>query len=196
MKFILPLQAVINAQHCTATNDIRYYLEGFHVTKSAIQATNGHYLYQAKFKEIEYPDYLPEWRCDFELPDSMIIKMKQTIKSPVKKLGCQFVTFEIEESKVIATTIDGFGRPVGVFLGEVVDGRFPDAERVIPSGEQEPYSQIGFNSAYLKKVYQVSEGKLSSVKLKTYGENKAAVFEILSLSEHYEAVFVLMPIRL
>ncbi|AUR98053.1 hypothetical protein NVP1246O_46 [Vibrio phage 1.246.O._10N.261.54.E10] len=196
MKFILPLQAVINAQHCVATREIRYYLEGFHVTKTAVESTNGHYLYQAKLKDIEYPDYLPDWRNNFELPDSMIIKMKQIIKKPIKKTGCQFVTFEIEESKVIATTIDQLGRPIGVFLGEVVDGRFPDAERVIPKGEQESHVQIGFNSAYLKKVHQVSDGQFASVKLKTYGENSAAVFEIMSLNEHYSAVFVLMPIRL
>ena len=196
MKFILPIQAVINAQHCVASCDVRYYLEGFHVTKQSVQATNGHYLYQAKLKEIEYPDYLPEWRCDFELPESMIIKMKQIIKKPIKKSGCEFVVFEVEESKVIATTIDMFGKSIGVFLGEVVDGRFPDAERVRPKGKQKPCSQIGFNSAYLKKVDQVSDGAYSSVKLKTYGEHKPAVFEILPLNEHYNAVFVLMPIRL
>ena len=196
MKFILPMQAVINAQHCTATNDIRYYLEGFHVTKQAVQATNGHYLYQAKLKEIEYPDYLPDWRNDFELPDAMIIRMKQPIKKPIKKSGCQFVTFEVEESKVIATTIDQFGKSIGVFLGEVIDGRFPDAERVIPKGEQESHVQIGFNSAYLKKVHQVSDGQFASVKLKTYGENSAAVFEIIGFNEHYEGLFVLMPILL
>lgn len=196
MKFILPLQAVINAQHCVATSDIRYYLEGFHVTKTAIESTNGHYLYQAKLKEIEYPDYLPDWRDSFELPDSMIIKMKQAIKAPIKRAGCQFVTFEVEGLKVIATTIDMFGQPIGVYLGEVVDRRFPGTEKVIPKGNPEPYAQIGFNSAYLKKVDQVSEGKFSSVKLKTYGENKAAVFEILSLNEYYTSLFVLMPIRL
>jgi DNA polymerase III sliding clamp (beta) subunit (PCNA family) len=196
MKFILPLQAVINAQHCVATNDIRHYLEGFHVTKTAIESTNGHYLYQAKLKGIKYPDYLPDWRDSFELPDSMIINMKQTIKAPIKKSGCQFVTFEVEDSKVIATTIDMFGKPIGAYLGEVVDGRFPDTERVIPKGDPEPCAQIGFNSAYLKKVDQVSEGKFSSVKLKTYGEHKAAIFEIMSINDHYSSIFVLMPIRL
>lgn len=196
MKFILPINAVINAQKCVATQDPRFYLEGFHITKKAIEATNGHCLYQAIFKDFEYPDFLPDWRSSFELPDSMIVRMKQHIKKPAKKNGCDFVIFEVEESKVIATTINQFGEPVGVYLGEVVDGRFPDCERVIPTGDPECHKQIGFNSAYLKRLDQVSDSKYSSVKLKSYGETKAAVFEIIGLDQYYSAIFVIMPIRL
>lgn len=196
MKFILPLKAVINAQSCVSKGDIRYYLDGFHVTKSAVESTNGHYMYQAKMKNFEYPDYLPDWKSSFDLPESMIINMKQSIKKPIKMTGCEFVIFEVNESEVIAKTINQHGGTIGVYLGEVVEGKFPDTSKVIPSGEPEPYSQIGFNSSYLKKVDQVSDGKFSSVKLKTYGENKAAVFEIMSHSDHYDAIFVLMPIRL
>lgn len=197
MKFILPIKAVVNAQKCIANRDVRYYLNGFHVTKNTVEATNGHYLYQAKIKSFEYPDYLPDWKSSFELPESMIIKMKQPIKHPVKKLGCEFVIFEVAESKVIVTTIDQYGNDIGVYLGEVVDGRFPDIERVIPKGDPECHSYVGFNAEYLKKIYEVSSGRFKSVKMKSFGENKAAIFEIIdSVNMHFDAIFVLMPIRL
>lgn len=197
MRFILPLTAVLNASKCVSKGDPRYYLEGFHVTKKAVEATNGHYLYRAAFKDFSYPDYLPEWRLDFDLPDSMIIKMKQQIKKPAVKSGCEFVVFEIDGSEVIATTIDQFGGKIGCFLGAVVDAGFPDADKVIPSGEVKQNEPVGFNSSYLKKLNEVSEGRTGSVKMTTYGKDKPALFEITGgFNQYYDAVFVLMPIRI
>lgn len=197
MKFALPINAVINAQKCTAKKDTRYYLEGFHVSKEAISATNGHYLYSAKFKSFEYPESITENHKLDELPDSMIIKMKQPIKKPAAKRGCEFVVFEVTDSKVVATTIDQFGSEIGCFLGLVVDGRFPDVSKVIPSEkEKEDFDLIGFNADYLKKLQEVCEGSFKSVMMKCHRQNKAAVFEISTLSTHYEPIFVLMPIRI
>lgn len=196
MKFILPIKAVINAQKCIANRDVRFYLEGFHVTKQTVEATNGHYLYQATMKQFEYPSYICEMDIDNQLPESMIIKMKQPIKQPAKRLGCEFVIFDVEDSKVIATTVDQYGLDVGVFLGEVVEGRFPDCEKVIPKGEVECHSQVGFNANYLKKLSEIT-GYTGHVKMQSYGEQKAAVFTVLDhVNMHFDAVFVVMPIRL
>lgn len=196
MKFILPTQAVLNAMKCTATNDPRYYLEGIHVTKSSVEATNGHYLYQAKLKELKIPDAIKDLGYDFEMPDSIIIRMKQKIAKPVKKSGCEFMLFEINGCDVVVTPLNQFGQKMACYLGEIIEGRFPDCDRVIPTGEKEDFECVGFNSAYLKKLDEVSDGRYGSVKLKLFGENKVAIFEIMSHSEHYEALFVLMPIRL
>lgn len=196
MKFILPTQAVLNAMKCTATADVRYYLDGIHVTKDSVEATNGHFLYQAKLKDCKIPEAIEELGYDFEMPDSMIIRMKQKIAKPVKRSGCQFILFEVNGGEVIATPLSQHGQKMACYLGEIVDGKFPDCDRVIPSGEKEDFECVGFNSAYLKKIDEISDGKYGSVKLKLFGENKAAIFEIMSHSEHYEAIFVLMPIRL
>lgn len=196
MKFILPTQAVLNAMKCTATADVRYYLEGIHITKDSVEATNGHYLYQVKLKEFEVPDAIKELGYEFEMPESMIVRMKQKIAKPAKRSGCQFILFDVNGDEVVVTPLNQFGQKMACYLGEAVEGRFPDCNRVIPTGEKEDFECVGFNSAYLKKLDEVSDGKYGSVKLKLFGENKAAIFEIMSHSEHYNALFVLMPIRL
>lgn len=198
MKFILPINAVTNAQKCVAKYEVRYYLEGFHVTKKAVEATNGHYAYRAKLKEFALPEYLANHAEGCELPESMIIKMKQPIKKPAKSSGCEFVFFDVQDSKVIATTIDQFGGEAGCFLGSVIDGKFPDVEGlVIQTGEPENHSQVGYNADYLKKLSEVCDTEFKSVKLQSYGEDKASVFEIINpINMFYDAIFVLMPIRL
>ena len=197
MKFALPIGSVINAQKCTAKNDIRFYLNGFHVTKDGISATNGHYIYHAKLKDFEYPERITENHDIGEMPVSIIIKMKQPIKKPTAKSGCDFVIFDVTDTKVIATTVNQFGGEIGCFLGETIDGRFPDINKVIPSGdEKEDFASISFNADYLKKLSDVSDGRFKAVTMKCYGQKKAVLFEISSSSAHYEPIFVLMPIRI
>lgn len=196
MQLILPANAVLNAQKCVAINDVRYYLGGIHVTKVAIEATNGHYMYQAKLKDFKYPDEILESYSPDELPESLIIKMVQPIKKPAVKAGCEFIVFDIDGEKVIATTIDHLGSPLGVYLGEVVDYRFPDTERLIPSGKSEPHDFVGFNSLYLKKVHDIADGRFKSVKMTAYGEDKPVKFEVISNSQYYDSMLVVMPIRL
>jgi DNA polymerase III subunit beta len=196
MKFILPIDAFLNASKCVEINDPRYYLEGVHVTKNTIEATNGHYLYQAKIKEFEYPDCIKEMSLDSINPESMIIKMIQPVKKPAKTQGCEFIIFDVNENKVIATTVNQFGRELAVYLGEVIEGIFPDARRVIPSGGGESTPLIGLNAGYLKKLSEVCGGRFKSVKMNTFGDNKPVMFEVIDYDKHYSATFTLMPIRL
>jgi len=197
MKFALPIKAVTNAQKCQAKDDARYYLNGFHVTSNTVEASNGHFLYQAKIKQFEYPSYICDMNINNQPPETMIIKMKQQIRQPLKKLGCEFVVFEVVDSKVIATTIDHYGSDIAVYLGEVVDGEFPDVKkRAIPYGEPEQHKQVSFNADYLKMLSSVT-GYTGHVKLQSYGEHKASVFTIIDhVNMHFDAIFVLMPIRL
>lgn len=197
MRFILPINAAINAQKCQASFDVRYYLNGFHVTKTTVEAISGHYAYQAKLKEFSIPDNVAIHCANNELPDSMIIQMNQTIKKPAKRVGCEFVVFDVNESEVIATTIDQFGGKVGCFLGKVIDVRFPDFSKIITDGEINAGEPVGFNASYLKKLSEVADGHIAAVKMQAYGPEKATVFDIINRTNMlYDAKFVLMPLRL
>lgn len=196
MKFALPVKAVINAQKCQAKYDVRYYLEGFHVTKGSVVATNGHYLYQANLKNCELPDYMQALVGDNELPESVIINMVQQIKPPIKRAGCEYVLFEIAENDVIATTIDHLGGKIAVYLGKVVDGKFPDVNKIIPSEVESNFAEIGINADYLKKLHEICDGNFKAVHMKCHGQDKPIVFDIKVLNCHYESKFVLMPLKI
>ena len=196
MKFALPIKAVINAQKCQAKNDVRYYLSGFHVTKSCIEATNGHYLYQAKLKECELPEHLAQHVGSNDLPKSLIINVVQQIKEPTKKHGCEYVMFEIEGNDAIATTINQFGGKIAVYLGQVIDGRFPGTEKIIPKDEDSDFSEIVINADYLKKLHEICDGNFKSVHMKCFGQNKPILFEVKSINTLYESKFIVMPLKI
>lgn len=197
MKFILPINAVLNAIKCQAKGDQRYYLSGIHITQHAVEASNGHYLYQAKLnKDLHYPDYLPDWRSSFDLPESMIIRMKQRITNPIKSSGCEFVIFEVDEKEVIVKPVNKFGEIIACYLGEVIEGKFPNTDNLIPSGEPDNHARVGYNSAYLKKINDIAEGRFKTVTLQSHGEHKASVFKLSVPHDYYTPIFVLMPVRL
>lgn len=196
MKFALPIKAVINAQKCQSKNDVRFYLCGFYVTKEAVESMNGHYLYQAKLKECELPDYLTHHVGENDLPESLIINMVQQIKDPIKKHGCEYVLFEVVGSDVIATPINQFGGKIAVYLGQIVDGKFPETKKIIPENVDTDFGEVGVNADYLKKLYEVCDGDFKTVHMKCHGQNKPILFEIKTLSHLYESKFVVMPLKI
>jgi len=195
MKFILPLRVFLNAIQCQADRDVRNYLNGVHISANRVQATNGHYAYNAFVKDYT----LPEW-VDFDnkYPVSLIIAMKQKIRKPTKTKGECFAVIESNNNDVIVTVINWIGEKIGCYLGEIIEGRFPNFHRIYSELKTEKENiSVGFNAEYLAIMKGLSTSKLGSVKMTTHGENKATVFEFLDgCNEYFSQEFILMPMRL
>ena len=83
---------------------------------------------------------------------------------------------------------------------EIIDGKFPDYRRILPSEEKyEEVKKIGFNAGYLSKCEKVLRGvsqdkRWNGVTLNFSGENGSAV----ATQKHYEfgtSQFIVMPMR-
>jgi len=117
-----------------AKNDVRFFLNGVHVFGETIEATNGHYLFTAKIDKTE---------------EDRIFKIIGTI--PAKAQDTE-ISFETN----IATHKNFNNEIVGVGYVEVIDGKFPDTQKVIDKFKPEKVSEIAFSPEYLslpKKLF-------------------------------------------
>lgn len=160
-----------------AKDGIRYYLNGacfMHGGKLA--ATDGHRLFMGSHEN--------------ELTENVIISIE---KSPVKKYDhaiCDTETglvefFDINEQRV------------GVALCQLVDGRYPDVERIVPKATQ-AVDRIGFNAGYLadvEKCAKLFNQKWQSVVFELNGNTNAAVATVNSPTGE-TAKIIVMPMRI
>ena len=160
-----------------AKADIRYYLNGVcFMPGGKLAATDGHRLFMGQH--------------DNELTENVIVSIE---KSPVKKYDhaiCDTETglvefFDINEHRV------------GVALCQLVDGRYPDVERIIPKATQ-AVDRIGFNSGYLadvEKCAKLFNPKWSGVTFELSGNDKAAAATVTSPTGE-TAKIIVMPMRI
>lgn len=124
-----------------------------------------------------------------ELTENVIVSID---KSPVKKYDhaiCDtetgLVEFFIAEHRV------------GVAPCQLVDGRYPDVERVIPK-ETNAVDRIAFNAGYLadvEKCAKLFNPKWQSVVFELNGNTNAAVATVKSPAGETAKIFV-MPMRI
>ena len=98
---------------CAATQDVRYYLEGIHITEQHVEGTDGHRA--ARFKT-------PPGAMDL---DVIIPKFK--IPAPVQK-----VLIAVQGENVEAHMMNGKGEETFIKL-TAIDGDFPDIGRILPA---------------------------------------------------------------
>ncbi len=130
------------AQKFQAVADIRFYLNGFILKQDGrILATNGHCLFV----------------CPIEKPPVTDIIIKILGKVPASAL---YVDFEFtHEGGGLAKCIGGRGgiQVKAIHAFEIIDGKYPDVDRVIPSDEERERSKKeeppmpAFNIEYLVK---------------------------------------------
>ena len=169
--------AMLSALLFQAKNDPRYYLIGMcFAPENQLYATDGHRLF---IGEHQTP----------ELTENVIVRLK----------GPKFTRFEkatIDTESGVVTYLDENGLRVNLGLCEVVDGKYPDAKRVIPT-ENVAVEQIGFNAKYLADVEKVARfynPRFQSIKIKPNGDTKGSLIEIRNPWE--SAKIVVMPMRL
>jgi len=161
----------------SAKNDIRYYLNGVCFKPGGVFAsTDGHRLFYGQHEN--------------DNKDEIIVS---NIKSPTKKY--HEAVFDTETG--IVDFNDDSGVKVGVSSFTVVDGRFPDVERILPKSFQ-PVDAIAFNAGYLASIEKAAKffnNRWQNVKIQFSGESSASVCELRSPSGEVGKI-VIMPMRL
>ena len=145
--------------------DIRYYFCGIHLsTKGDVVGTNGHTLFQAKHDWID---------CDL-LPDDVIINIDGNIPASARSVRIELPD-SLDTSLTGTLTTDG-GK---IFKVDLIDGRYPDFNRVIPErlSKENLYSNaIAVDASLLAKT-EKTFGKNSSIIIYHRGVNDALRIE-------------------
>lgn len=172
MKFEIRTDTLRAAVQFAATKDVRFYLVGVYVTKGRIVATDGTIM--GVFEA-------PGAAGDVILPLALV----QQVLKAAKKAG--LVEVEILESRV-SMTVGG-----ATFSGALVDGKFPDYRRIIPtetSGEMAQFDLALIERAYagVAAYYNV---KPNALRLEHNGLAPAVVWNPNDIG----ALGIIMPMR-
>ena len=169
---------MLEASHIfRAKGDIRYYLNGVcFMPGGKLAATDGCRLFMGSHEN--------------ELNENVIVSIE---KSPVKNYDhaiCDTETGLVE-------FFDSIEQRVGVSLCQLVDGRYPDVERIIPK-KTEVVDRIAFNAGYLvdvEKCAKLFNYKWPGVTFELQGNDKAAVATVKSPTGE-SAKIIVMPMRI
>ena len=177
----LDLKLVKAAAICASKEETRYYLKGVAIQASAkgvfIVATDGHRL--AAFKQLQGYD---GESFNIIIPLDIIAKIKLNKKDP-------FATLKLADGLLNQWSITHDGSTITF---SVIDGTFPDWQRIIPSELNGKTAQ--FNMTYLgdfAKVAKALTGSETSVSIAHNGDGPA----LLSFGDEVDGLGVLMPFR-
>lgn len=184
----LPARLMRAAMHFQAKGDVRYYLNGIHFDPAGfINATNGHILFRAECEEAK------------ELDAPLILGIQGKI--PAKAITAN-LTISDDNQTGSMWFQDAHGKPImklglkdGRFF-EVIDGKFPDVDRVLPKGDPVPTESFGVNSSYMAIVAEAAKAigiSYPIVKVNLRGENEP--LEINLKGPELDATVIIMPAR-
>ncbi|MDU7405632.1 MAG: hypothetical protein E7L15_17470 [Citrobacter portucalensis] len=161
-----------------AKNDVRYYLNGIcFMPDGRIASTDGNRAFIGGNHENK-------------LEENVIVSVS---KSPHKRYDYA----ELDTETKLVTYHHESGLMVGAGICDVIDGRFPDIDRVIPK-EKSPAEEIGFNAKYLadvEKAAKLFNPRFEGVRFELNGNTSAAVAN-LSSPEGLTAKIIVMPMRI
>lgn len=161
-----------------AKNDVRYYLNGIcFMPNGRVAATDGHRAFIAS---------------------GGMHKLKGNIIISIKKSSFKNYHYaSIDTDSKIVTFHDNNDLLLWAGICEVIDGTFPDIDRIIPK-EKNPTSEIGFNARYLSDVEKVAKlfnPKYESVKFDLNGNTNAVVANLHAPTGE-AAKIIVMPMRI
>lgn len=173
-----------------AKQDIRYYLNGICFMKDGrIAATDGHRAFIGS-------------KHENQLEDNVIVSVS---KSPTKRYD--IAELDTDTGAVTYSTVvnnvkeDGSTEEILTLVGagicKLIDGRFPDIDRVVPK-KTEPTEIVGFNAGYLahiEKAAKLFNDRFAGVKLELQGNASSAV-AVLSAPTGETGKVIVMPMRL
>lgn len=161
-----------------AKKDIRYYLNGIcFKADGRLCSTDGHRAFVGG-------------KHEGELGEDVILAVT---KSPTK--AYDYAEIDTDTGTVSYHT-DATVR-VGVGLCEVIDGLFPDIDRIAPK-EVNPAERIAFNAGYLadiEKAAKLFSPKFTAVTLELNGPNSACAAKLKS-PDGEEATIIVIPMRI
>lgn len=97
---------------CAAKNDVRYYLNGLHITPKHIEATNGHVALRMEH--------------GIRTKKNIIVQFEGPVPAKAETTELVF------NKEAFAIHRDAFNLRISITGIKLVDGLFPDMERVIP----------------------------------------------------------------
>jgi len=174
----------------SAKNDVRYWLNGIHIDRNHVTATNGHVLLRICYGQ------------DLDLgPDGIVLALpKFTVKA--SNPGC---AISIEETETPVPhgndTVTEYSRVARLFINdtvhklEIIDGQYPDVTRVIPSENQTKQSDSSFQSQYLEliaKAARLLNRNKKETTCRLYGETNCA--HRVDIGGRDDVEMVIMPL--
>ncbi|HHG2375641.1 TPA: hypothetical protein ACPVEL_003801 [Escherichia coli] len=170
--------ALLSAMIFQAKGDVRYYLNGvcFSPDKK-LYSTDGHRA------------FIGEHTTD-GLTEQIIV----AISGPKVT---KFETASIDTDTGIVSYLDENGERTSAGVCKVVDGRFPDIERVRAAHESKPVDEIVFNASYLadiEKAARLYNPQFCGVRIKPGGSTGAAIAEFSGAFGSGQVI--IMPMRL
>lgn len=166
---------------CTASQeDTRKILRGVHITPTHIQATNG--IAAVSMSHGSKTEIEGVFILHGDIPASA----EGTV---FQKIGNQW----------IAAHLDDYERPVGHNELELVEGKFPDLGKLLPT-EEEPCSEFPIFAAELLALpYRMFGNELTSmpVNFKLFGPEKPCqvLFNVAVNTFYGDPVLVIMPMK-
>lgn len=179
MKIKVSFAVLESAQLCKAKNDTRKYICGVAFMKGGrVSATNGHILFSCDKSH------------DGKLTDTLIISIQ---RKPISRYDHAV----IDTGSLYINYYDVDGKMIGVGLIELIDGQYPNIDRVMNGFSPSPCDKIGFNTGYLEVIGKISKmfnPKWSSVAIQLNGSINGAVSEIGGSDG--KAKLMIMPMRI
>lgn len=167
------------AMACQATDDVRYYLNGILIAANGdIVATTGSLMFVGQYTVND----------DDKIEKDTIIAIDGAI--PLNILSVE-LEFRDGGSGLVHLT-SAKGRMPKILSFSVVDGKFPNYERVLPGVHSKWENGIGMNASLLALIVKVY-GKEATVKI-IYGTS--AEFWAITSETIPGATLVIMPMRI
>ena len=151
MKSIsIPVNVLKAVSLCCGMNDVRYYLQGVMISEQAIVATDGHIMFKhplAGSDEAQYIIHCDDLKILFKNLD------KKTTHVDFVKLDGAYYFMSGEYRQFVA----------------LIDGKYPDFNRVINSAERAVLSSEGVKRIRMSHEYLTLVGKVTkALKLQKY----------------------------
>ena len=172
MQFTIDAKLVRAAMACQSKTKDKYMLTGILVaTNGDIVGCDGHALFRGN----------QTWTENNNIDDNFIIRIDGNI--PTK---AETVTFKINDGIATASTDNG-----KMFSCEILEGLYPDYNRVIPGKDSDKFSSVlNFDATLLAKAEKIF-GKNAHIAIHHRGPKESVLVECPKLPE---ACLVIMPI--
>lgn len=169
-----------SAQMARAKNDVRTYLNAIAILPDLrVAGTNGHVIFLGEKAQSSNP-----------IKSSVLLDVQ---KSPTQR----YHHVVINTKSGLATFRTEKNESVAVSLVKIVDGKYPDIDKLLSQFKSQSTFEIGFNAGYLSmigKLGKLFNPKWASVKVLLSGNAGMTISEFSNTSGDY-GKFVVMPMR-
>ncbi len=181
-------------------HDVRYYLQGLHLTRDRIAATNGHVLMAIRHNDVlkQMLKNLPDEGVIIPTTKAMVTTKNNIVEISIDDIGSGTIEKQFEIKIVDSKSTQ---------IVQAINGKFPDIERVIPKDieasyvenkkltlDEEPHFQAQYFELVAKAAQLISKSsssKLCCVRVVGNANNAAKV----QINGRADIDIVLMPCR-